>query len=152
MKETDYPTAPRVAVGAVIFHDGKVLLVRRGHAPSAGKWAIPGGRVELGESLQAAAEREVREEMGITVSAGAPIYAFDLVEKDATGRCLFHYVIVDLLAEYLGGEPHPGDDASDARWVDPDDLGDLDVNDDTRRFLRQWPKKDMRLEAEDAGL
>ena len=111
-----YPDLPRVAVGAVVFKDGKVLLVRRGKAPSEGKWSIPGGSVRLGENLQAAAEREILEETGIVIRAKEPIYVFETIEKDDAGQIRFHYVVIDLMAEYLSGEPCAADDAADAGW------------------------------------
>lgn len=128
---------PRPGVGAVVFHQGAVLLVRRARPPAAGEWALPGGRLHWGESLQAGAEREVLEETGIRVRAREPVFAFDLIEHDASGECRLHYVIVDLAADYLGGEPRPGDDAADARWVHPADLAGLRVNATTRRLLRE---------------
>jgi len=87
---TNYPPAPRVAVGAVVIRAGSVLLVRRGKAPSDGQWAIPGGSVELGETLQQAAEREILEETGIRIRAGKPVYTFDLIERDRQKRIRFH--------------------------------------------------------------
>ena len=113
-----YPDAPRVAVGAVVFFQNKVLLVLRGQAPSKGLWAIPGGSIELGESLQTAAEREVLEETGLHIKAGDVVYTFDAIERDDAGRIKFHYVIVDLLAEPLHPEQplQPADDVNDARW------------------------------------
>ncbi len=130
-----YPDVPRVAVGAVVFHDERVLLVRRGQAPSDGQWAIPGGGVELGESLAQAAEREIREETGVRIAAGEPIYVFDLIERDPADNVRFHYVIVDLAARYLGGEPHAGDDAAEARWVSADEIKQLTVSPPTRQLL-----------------
>jgi ADP-ribose pyrophosphatase len=130
-----YPDTPRVAVGAVVWHENRVLLVRRGQAPADGQWAIPGGRVELGESLARAAEREIREETGIRIAAGEPIYVFDLIEHDAAGKVRFHYVIVDLTARYLGGNLCHGDDALEARWVKADELLDMDVSPPTRHLL-----------------
>ena len=130
-----YPDAPRVAVGAVVFRRGRVLLVKRGRPPAEGDWAIPGGGVDLGETLQAAAEREVLEETGVAVRAGEPVFTFDAVDRDDAGRVRFHYVIVDLAAEYVAGEPRPGDDAADARWVGPDDIKNLPVNRVTRQLL-----------------
>ena len=104
-----YPDAPRVAVGAVILHQDKVLLVLRGQAPAKGLWAIPGGSVELGETLQVAAEREVMEETGLKVQAGKVIHTFDAIQRDDSGRVKYHYVIVDLLAEALDPSwPLPG--------------------------------------------
>ncbi len=134
-----YPSVPRVAVGAIIFKDDRVLLVRRGKAPARGQWAIPGGSVTLGESLQQAAEREIFEETGIRISAGEPAYVFDVVDHDDDGRIRYHYVIVDLDATYRGGELSPGDDALEARWVAAPELEDLDVSLPTRQLLsRQY--------------
>ena len=134
-----YPQAPCVAVGAVVFRDERVLLVRRGKAPSRGQWAIPGGSVLLGESLQEAAEREIFEETGIRISAGEPAYVFDVVDRDDDGRVRYHYVIVDLDATYRGGELYSGDDALEARWVAVHELAGLDVSRPTRELLsRQY--------------
>jgi ADP-ribose pyrophosphatase len=126
-----------VAVGAVVFKRGRVLLVRRGQAPSHDLWAIPGGRVALGETLAEAAEREILEETGIRIRAGAPVYTFDHIERDDGGTIRFHYVIVDLMAEYIDGDPRPGDDASEARWISPHDLQRLDVSPVTRSLLQK---------------
>jgi ADP-ribose pyrophosphatase len=130
-----YPHSPRVAVGAVVWHAERVLLVRRGKAPADGQWAIPGGCVELGESLPQAAEREILEETGIRIAAGEPVYVFDMIERDETGTVRFHYVIVDLAARYLGGRVRAGDDACEARWVSASELKDLNVSPPTRQLL-----------------
>jgi ADP-ribose pyrophosphatase len=98
-------------------------------------WAIPGGRIELGETLQQAAEREIKEETGVIIRAGEPILTFDLVERDPDGRVRFHYVIVDLAAEYVSGEPQPGDDAADARWVSVREFDNLALSAKTRELL-----------------
>jgi ADP-ribose pyrophosphatase len=130
-----YPDLPRAAVGAVVFLDGKVLLVRRGRHPAKGLWAIPGGRIKLGETLQEAAEREILEETGVRIKAGDPVFVFDVVSRDDKGRIKYHYVIVDLDAELLGGSLCPGDDALEARWISPDDLKKIEVNERTRQLL-----------------
>lgn len=130
-----YPVMPRPAVGAVVFKNDAVLLVRRGNAPSRGSWAIPGGSVRLGETLQAASEREVLEETGVVIRAGQPVFVFDTIQRDDAGRVKYHYVIVDLAADYVSGEPKAGDDALDARWITAGDLATLDVNPLTRRLL-----------------
>ena len=135
--EGNYPQRPVVAVGAVVFRKGRVLLVRRGRPPSENLWAIPGGKVCLGETLQAAAEREIREETGLIVQAREPIYTFDHLERDDTGRIRFHYVIVDLRAEYMEGSIRSGDDAREARWVSPSEIAQLTVSDRTRDLLRE---------------
>ena len=134
--ERSFPAA-RVGVGAVIIRDGQVLLVKRGREPAKGLWAIPGGAVEPGETLQAAAEREILEETGVVINAGEPIFAFDLIERDEAGALKFHFVIVDLRAEYISGEPVAADDAVDARWLKPRDLDSLDVVPVTLELLRK---------------
>ena len=116
MANREYPSCPRVGVGAVVINDGRVILVCRGCPPNEGLWAIPGGMLELGETLQEAAERELREETGVIVRAKDPIYTFDFFERDEDGRIRFHFVIVDVEAEYISGEPVGADDATAARW------------------------------------
>jgi ADP-ribose pyrophosphatase len=125
-----------VAVGAVVFHRKKVLMVRRGQNPGEGSWAIPGGSVELGETLQQAAEREIWEETGIRIKAKEPVLTFDIIEKDERNRIRYHYVIVDLAADYIAGEPRAGDDAAEARWVSRDEAGRLPMNESSRRLLQ----------------
>jgi ADP-ribose pyrophosphatase len=123
--------SPRAAVGVVVLRANEVLLVLRGRAPSKLLWAVPGGAVELGESLREAAEREVREETSVTVRVGNVVHAFDAIERDAAGNVVHHYVVVDLVAEWIAGEPRAGDDALDARWHDVGDLGSLPVSAET---------------------
>jgi ADP-ribose pyrophosphatase len=132
-----YPEAPRPAVGAVVFKDHAVLLVQRGNSPSRGMWAIPGGSVHLGETLQAAAEREIFEETGVVIRAGDTVLVFESIEKDHRGAVKYHYVIVDFAADYVSGEPRAGDDAADARWIAEDGLERLPVNPATRRLLAE---------------
>jgi ADP-ribose pyrophosphatase len=134
--KNNYPDLPRVAVGAIVFKGNSVLLVRRANAPSRDMWAIPGGNVKLGESLQQAAEREILEETGVRIHAGNPVFTFDHIEQDDSGRVQYHYVIVDMLADYLSGEPQPGDDAADARWVSPAAIKTLKVSAKTLKLLK----------------
>jgi 8-oxo-dGTP diphosphatase len=137
MGGNEYPDRARIAVGAVVMKGGRLLLVRRGNPPAEGEWAIPGGSVELGESLQAAAEREIGEETGIRIRAGEPIYIFDVIRRDDAGRVRFHYVIVDLAADYVGGEIEPGDDALEARWVSSRDVEALPINRSTQKLMKK---------------
>jgi ADP-ribose pyrophosphatase len=102
-----------------------------------GMWAIPGGRVRLGETIQKAAEREILEETGVVIRAGTPILTFDVIQKDDRGVVEYHYVIVDMIADYVSGEPRAGDDAADARWITADELNGLTVNPATRRLLAE---------------
>jgi ADP-ribose pyrophosphatase len=139
MRKNKYPDTPQVAVGAVVVRDSKVLLVKRGHPPGEGLWAIPGGSVELGETLQQAAEREIKEETRLTIRAGNPIYTFDVIERDDTGRIQFHYVIVDVIADFISGKLNPDDDARDARWVSLEELEHLPVSPSTRDLVKKLP-------------
>jgi 8-oxo-dGTP diphosphatase len=133
----EYPEVPRVGVGAVVVRDGHALLVRRGKPPSQGMWAIPGGRVELGETLQQAVERETLEETGITVHAGTPIYTFDVIMRDEDDHVRFHYVIVDMLADYISGDLRAGDDAWEAGWKTAQDIDALPVYQATLELLKR---------------
>ena len=123
-------------VGAIVIRDGKVLLVKRGVAPSKGLWAIPGGMIELGETIQQAAEREILEETGIQIQAREPVYTFDMIDRDEEGRIRYHYVVVDVFAFYVSGEPQARDDVVDARWVAPEELEALPASPNTMRLLR----------------
>jgi 8-oxo-dGTP diphosphatase len=136
MSRREYPERPVVGIGAVVVHEGKVLLVKRGAEPSRGLWAVPGGSLELGETLQHGAEREILEETGVTIRAREPIYAFDFFERDGDGRIRFHFVIVDLAADYIRGNVKGADDALEARWLAPEDLAGLPVSKNTLKLLR----------------
>ncbi|MCU0558889.1 MAG: NUDIX hydrolase [Desulfobacterales bacterium] len=137
MSSNLFPDRPRLAVGAVVFRESRVLLVRRGQPPAEGQWALPGGSVEIGETLGQAAEREAREETGIAIRAGAPCGCLEVIQADAHGRVRFHYVVIDLLADYVEGSPRPGGDAAEARWVEAAALAHLPVNADTAALLRR---------------
>ncbi len=133
---TEYPERPRVAVGVVVVHEGRVLLVERAKPPSAAQWAVPGGSVELGETLAQAAEREVLEETGVVVRAGRVVHVFDGITRDEAGRIRFHYVVVDVEAEYLSGQVRAADDAGAAGWFDRHEVEALRLSEITRLVLR----------------
>ena len=114
---TRFPAEPVVGVGAVILDAGRVLLVKRGHAPLKGEWSLPGGRLELGESLEDAVRREVREETGLDVTVGPLVEIFERIERLADGRIEYHFVIADYACRPSGGQLVHGSDADDARWV-----------------------------------
>jgi 8-oxo-dGTP diphosphatase len=121
----EYPLAPTVGVGAVGVKDGQVLRVQRGNEPNRGQWSIPGGVLELGETLAQAAEREVLEECRIEISAGAALASDELILRDEQGRVRYHYVLIDLLACWTAGEPVAGSDALAVRWTTEEEWAHL---------------------------
>ncbi len=133
----EYPDLPRVAAGAIVIRNGKILLVKRGHPPAEDFWAIPGGAVKLGESLEEAAEREVLEETGIIIKAKKPIYPFDVIIRDEKGNIKYHYVIIDFSGEYIKGELFPADDVTDAGWYSPEELEGIRVTRTTLQLLKE---------------
>lgn len=137
MSSRDSFSAPQVGVGAVVIKDEKILLVKRKNPPQKGQWAIPGGKVEFGETMQKAAEREILEETGLIIHAKNPIHAFDIIERSSNGKILFHFVIVDLKADYIQGEIHSADDASDAKWFTPSELKSLKMTKTTRKLVEK---------------
>ena len=127
----EFPEAPLVGVGAVIVHEGRVLLVQRGREPLKGHWSLPGGMVELGESLQAGVIREVEEETGLLVEPVELIELLDRIHREGE-RIRYHYVIADYLCRVTGGDLKAASDADAVRWVErkewnKPDLGDLSV-------------------------
>jgi ADP-ribose pyrophosphatase len=132
-----YPTHPVVAVGAVVIHNRRVLLVKRNHPPNKDTWAIPGGKVELGETLQQAAEREIKEETGVIIKAKDPVYTFDIIERDFEDQIRFHYVIIDLIASYISGTPKAADDAVRAGWITTREMSTLPINSKTYLLLKE---------------
>ena len=123
-----YPERPIVGVGAVIVDDhGRVVLIKRRYDPLAGQWSLPGGAVELGETLEACVAREMLEETGLDVDVGPVIEVFDRITVDDDRRVQYHYVLVDYLCWPLGGELRAGGDVDDAVFVYPADLRKYDL-------------------------
>src|SRR5512140_752038 len=108
----DYPARPLVGVGAVIVHQGRAVIVERSTEPLKGQWSIPGGALEIGETLRQCAAREAREECGLEVEAGEVLEVFDAIHTDPDGRIRYHYVLVDFLCRLVGGELCCGGDAA----------------------------------------
>ena len=120
------PARPVLGAAAVVIHEGRVLLIRRGKEPLRGRWVVPGGTVELGESLEAAVVREVQEETGLLVTPREVVTVFDRIERDGD-VVRYHYVIVDYACDYVSGTPRAATDAEDVAFVAPQDLPRYDL-------------------------
>jgi 8-oxo-dGTP diphosphatase len=134
--QREYPQHPLVGVGAVIVEDGRVLLVKRGKAPLLGEWSIPGGMLELGETMRQGAEREALEETGIVVRATDLLGVFDRVVPDDKKATLYHYVLIDFLCQRISGDVLAAGDAADARWFTPDEVAEISLPEDTRNIVQ----------------
>jgi 8-oxo-dGTP diphosphatase len=132
----EYPDAPLVGVGAIIIERDRVVLVKRAHAPLAGEWSIPGGVLEVGETLRQAAVREVLEETGLRVEAGELLGVFDRIVRDSDERTLYHYVLIDFLCRRIAGEPQAACDAAEARWFTRGEVGELSLAKDTAEVIK----------------
>ena len=132
-----YPRRPMVGVGAVVWRDGSVLLERRGQPPAQGSWSLPGGLVDVGETLEQALTREVREECSIEITVGPILGVFEPIVRDDEGRIRYHYVVIDYLAFYARGEVAIGDDAAELRWVPFNDLGEYALLPETREIVER---------------
>jgi ADP-ribose pyrophosphatase YjhB (NUDIX family) len=130
-----YPSRPIVGVGAVVLDADRVLLVKRAHEPLRGSWSLPGGAIDVGESIEAAVAREVFEETGLRVDVGPVIEVLDRVERDGDGRVEYHFVIVDYVCAVTGGSLAAGGDALDARFVPIGDLVRYDVGERARQVI-----------------
>ncbi|WP_428644405.1 NUDIX hydrolase [Roseibium sp.] len=132
-----YPDMPRVGVSVLCHRSGKVLLIKRGKPPFKDHWSLPGGLVELGETLLAAAERELLEETGLTAELGAPVETFDSIQRDEDGRVVTHFVLSVFLGPSLSGEAVAGDDASALEWVPLEELEDRPTTPGTPERIRR---------------
>ena len=133
----EYPAQPVVGVGAVVVRGDRALIVKRMHEPRKGEWSLPGGMLDLGESLTDAARREVKEETGLDVHPGPIIETFDRVHRDADGRIRYHFVIVDFVCQSAEGEAVAGSDAEAVAWVTAAQLDAYGVNAHAAAVIRK---------------
>jgi 8-oxo-dGTP diphosphatase len=133
----EYPGAPVVGVGGVVIRDGRALLIKRGSAPLKNQWSIPGGTLELGESIQEGVRRELLEETGIEVRVGELIEVFDRIFRDEAGKIQYHFVIVDYLCEAISGEAKAASDVTDVAWVNEADLWNYKLTEAATRVIRK---------------
>ncbi len=133
----EYPPRPIVGVGGVALVDGRIVLIKRRFEPLAGRWSLPGGALEVGETLQEGLVREMKEETGLDVEVGPILDLFDRMTRDEEGRVRFHYVLADYLCRRVGGTLGAGSDAADIVLADPDDLVRFDLSDKTLDVIRR---------------
>ena len=133
----DYPTHPIVGVGAIILDDGQVVLVRRGHEPALGEWSLPGGMVELGETIEQAIIREVQEEVGLTVEVANLVAVLDWILLNASGSVQFHYVLMDFLCRTVAGGLRTGSDVLSSARVPLEDLAHYGLKRETVEVINR---------------
>lgn len=126
-----------MGVGGVVIGEGGVVLIRRGNQPRRGEWSIPGGKLEVGETLADGVRRELREETGLEVEVAGLIEAFERVYRDPDGRVRFHYVILDYLCRASSAQPKAGGDALEAVWVAEEELDRYELEENVLRVLRK---------------
>ena len=131
-----YPERPLVGIGVVVMRRDQVLLIRRAKPPRANAWSLPGGLQKLGETVFAAAAREMREETGVDAEGWTLVAVADLIEHDDLGRVRYHYTLIDVAATWRAGEAIAGGDAAAVAWADIDDLGPFDLWQETERVIR----------------
>jgi 8-oxo-dGTP diphosphatase len=132
-----YPDRPIVGVGAVVVDNDRVLLVRRAHEPLKGEWSLPGGAVEVGETLRDAVTREVLEETGLEVEVGPVVEVLDRIRPDPDGRVRYHFVLIDYLCRLVGGTLACASDAEDVAWAGLNELGGYGVAESAIAVIRQ---------------
>jgi 8-oxo-dGTP diphosphatase len=138
----EYPTHPIPGVAGIVVKGRDVLLVQRGHEPAKGKWGIPGGVVEVGETVEEALRREVREETGCECTPLKHLATFDSIRRDPDGRVHWHYILFEYLCRYDSGEARASDDASEVKWVGLDDLGSVNIMESTRSFIEKTTREE----------
>ncbi|MBO6949400.1 MAG: NUDIX hydrolase [Rhodospirillales bacterium] len=135
----EYPRRPLIGVGAIIVGDRGVVLIKRGKPPRLGSWSLPGGAQKVGETVNEAALREIKEETGLEAEVKGLVDVIDSISAaEEDGRIRYHYTLVDVWATAIGDhDPVAGGDAADARWVALDELDELKLWSETRRVIER---------------
>src|SRR5690242_21166922 len=133
----EYPERPIIGVGGVVISDGRVLLVRRGGPPLQGQWSIPGGMLEVGETLIEGLQRELAEETGIDVRVRTLIEVFERIDRDPSGKAQYHFVVLDYLCEVVRGSARAGSDVSEVAWTAPFELHKYSLTEIAGRVIRK---------------
>ncbi len=141
----EYPTRPIVGVGALIIEKGRLLLIKRASKPGQGRWSIPGGLVELGERVQEAVAREVKEECGLDIEVTRLMDVFDSITPDEKGRIQYQFVVVNFLANIKNGILKNADDVLEARWVPIDEVEKYNLTNSFREFFQKHYEKLKQL-------
>jgi ADP-ribose pyrophosphatase YjhB (NUDIX family) len=144
----EYPECPLVGVGAVIAERDRVVLVKRGRAPLLGEWSIPGGLLEVGETLRQGAEREALEETGLIVRATELLGVFERMVPDDEKRMRYHYILIDFLCERISSEIKAAGDAAEAQWFLKDELSSVSLPRDTAEVIQLGFAKANQLSSE----
>jgi ADP-ribose pyrophosphatase YjhB (NUDIX family) len=131
-----YPDHPFVGIGAVVWREDKVLLVKRKNPPTEGQWGLPGGKQQLGETIFAAAVREVREETGVDIAPLGIVTALDAITRDKAGKIEYHYTLIEIVADWYEGEAKADDDALAVRWATLEEIEDLCAWPEIARVVR----------------
>jgi len=140
----EYPKQPLIGVGAIIIDAGKVVLIKRGHPPLEGEWSIPGGVLEVGETMREGVVREAREETCLLIEPLDLLGVYDRVLRDNHGQVLYHYVLVDFLCRRLAGTLRAAGDAAEAQWLTPQQTSALSLPPDTTEVIRMGFEKSTR--------
>jgi len=135
MSRREYPERPVIGVGGVVIQNGRALLIRRGKEPLSGQWSLPGGTLELGETINEGVCRELREETGLEVRVLELIEVFERIFRDSSNRPQYHFVILDYLCEAAAGTPRPGGDVTDVAFVAPEELNRYSLTEAVTRVL-----------------
>ena len=133
----EYPLQPLIGLGAIVWKEGKVLMVQRGRPPRQGAWSLPGGLQMLGETVTDGIRREIREETGIEIDLLGLVEVVDSVQRDPSDQVLYHFTIIDYAARWRSGEAVAGDDAAAVAWVDPADLHRVETWEETLRVIEK---------------